>query len=269
MSWKKYLVIPKLIYYAMRAPKTQGQAWDRFWSGIERTGKNGQVLWDEGSEIEFDAVLSQMRTHMDASLPFVDLGCGNGRHTRVLGAHFPKALGLDVSSHAIARAVEETPEAQNTSFRVLDVTGAGVGQRLVEELGEMNIYMRGVLHVLDRRRRAATIQNLKDMLGRRGVAYLTETNIEGNPLDHLEFQGATPTYMPEPLRLCIEAGITPPSHFGERELRTYFPVEEWDVLVSDKTLMHGVKLFAEREIEHIPSFYAIVRPRHGTQPANG
>src|SRR5262249_60351826 len=96
---------------------------------------------------------------------------------------------------------------------------------------------------------------------RRGTAYVVETNIEGDPLDHLEFQGATLTSMPDPLRRCIEAGIRPPTHFGEEQLRTYFPPGEWEIVESGKTAAHGIPLHRGAQLEHIPSFRALLRPR--------
>jgi hypothetical protein len=33
MSWRKYLLIPQLTLYSVRAPRDQAAAWERFWSG--------------------------------------------------------------------------------------------------------------------------------------------------------------------------------------------------------------------------------------------
>src|SRR5262249_31978842 len=97
--------------------------------------------------------------------------------------------------------------------------------------------MRGVLHVLDPQRRAAAVASLRRALGARGRLSSSETNIEGNPLDHLEFQGATATSMPDPLKRCIVAGIRPPAHFGDPERERFFADSAWQTLESGKTIM--------------------------------
>src|SRR5262245_11756515 len=131
MSWRKFTVIPQLMWYGIRAPRDQATAWDRFWGGIHKTGLDGQVLWDAASLVELDAVLGRVKSHFDASLPLVDVGCGNGRFTRALGAGSPKALGVDFSPHAIERARAESSGAANLSFQVLDISAEGAGDELV------------------------------------------------------------------------------------------------------------------------------------------
>jgi SAM-dependent methyltransferase len=260
MSWRKLTVIPQLIWYGLRAPRDQAKAWERYWGGIRRTGLDGEVLWDAASQVELDAVQARMRAHFDPSLPLVDVGCGNGRFTRTLAAVFPRALGIDFSPHAIERARAETGQAGNVSYQVLDISAAGAGDAIRGAVGESNLFVRGVLHVLDPARRAVAVANFQRALGGRGTLYFSETNIEGNPLDHLEFQGATATSMPDPLKRCIAAGIRPPSHFGDAERERFFATTGWKTLESGKTVMHGIPLHEPGRIEDIPSYYAIVRP---------
>jgi SAM-dependent methyltransferase len=261
MALRKFLLIPQLLWYGLRAPRDQGKAWDRFWAGIRRTGAGGEVLWDAASRAELDEVLARVSARMDKSLPVVDAGCGNGRFSRLLAAHFPRVVGIDISPSAVARATEESRGVDNLSFRVLDASSPGVGRELAAELGEVNVFMRGVFHVFDAAQRAAAVGNLGDMMGGRGVVYCAETNYEGDPLDQLVAQGATPTTMPEPLRKCIAAGIKPPRHFGEAQLGEFFPTDRWETLESGPITMHALPLVAKTGFEPIPSFYAIVRRR--------
>ena len=261
MALRKFALIPQLVFYAARAPRDQGKAWDRFWSGIRRTGADGEVLWDAASKEELDAVLARVLPRMDRALPVVDLGCGNGRFARLLAPHFPKVVGIDVSPHAIERAEAESRGIDNVRYRVLDASAEGAGRALSEELGEANVYMRGVFHVFDERQRRSAVSNLRALMGKRGVAYCAETNYTGDPLDQLVAQGATATTMPEPLRKCIAAGIKPPRHFGEGELDEFFPRDQWETLESGPITMHGVPLTTKGRLEQIPGFYAIVRAR--------
>ena len=259
VGFYKYLLIPQLIWYGVRSPRDQGLAWDRFWAGIQRTGADGEVIWDTASTEELDRVRAHALEHMARDLPVIDIGCGNGRFSRLLAGSFPKVLGIDISAHAVRRAEEESGEVDNVTYRVLDASAASAGQRLFEELGEANVFMRGVFHVFDVKQRERAVANLRDIVGRRGTVYFAETNYPGDPLDQLVTQGATATAMPEPLRKCIAAGIKPPRHFGEVQLAALFPPAYWETLKSGPMTMHGVPLTTTGDFEPIPSFYAIVR----------
>jgi 2-polyprenyl-3-methyl-5-hydroxy-6-metoxy-1,4-benzoquinol methylase len=261
MGLRKLLLLPRLIWLGMRAPRDQREVWDRFWSGIQRTGAGGEVLWDAASQAELDAVLARVLPRMDRSLPVVDAGCGNGRFSRALAAHFPRVVGIDISSHAIEKAKAESGGVPNVEYRVMDVSKAGVGRALTQEFGETNVFMRGVFHTFDAGQRTSTVANLAEMLGGRGVLFGLETNYEGDPLDQLVAQGATMTSMPEPVLKCIVAGIKPPRHFGDAELQAFFPSHGWETLESGPLTIHGVPLTGAGEFEAIPGFYAVVRPR--------
>ncbi len=259
VPFSKYLLGPRLIWYGVRSPRDQGLAWDRFWAGIQRTGADGEVLWDAASTDELNGVRAHALEHMAKDLPVVDVGCGNGRFSRLLAGSFPKVLGIDISAHAVRLAAAESIDTDNVTYRVLDASVAGAGQRLLDELGEANVFIRGVFHVFDTEQRERAVANLRDVIGQHGVVYFAETDYAGDPLDQLVAQGATATTMPEPLRKCIAAGIKPPRHFGEAELTALFPPAYWETLESGPTTMHGVPLTAKGDFEPIPSFYAIVR----------
>ena len=261
MDIRKFLVLPQLIWYGMRAPRESARAWERYWSGIRRTGAGGDVLWDAASADEHERVLARILARMDTSLPMVDVGCGNGRFSRLFAAHVPRVLGVDISPAAVEMARAESRGAGNVEYRVLDVSVPGVGRELARELGEVNVFMRGVFHVLDAGQRARVVDNLAEILGRRGAVYCMETNYEGDPLDQLVAQGATMTRLPEPIRKCIAAGIRPPSHFGDAEVREFFPSPAWETLESGPLVIHGLPLTTADEFEPIPGFYAIVRQR--------
>lgn len=261
MGIRKFLVIPQLIWYGVRAPRGQKQAWDRYWSGVRRTGTGGDVLWDAASQDELDRVLARILARMDTSLPMVDTGCGNGRFSRLMAPHFPRVLGIDISSHAVRRAREESRGVENLEFRVLDASVPGVGTALARELGEVNVLMRGVFHVFDDAQRRNAVASLAQMLGRRGTLFGMETNYEGDPLDQLVAQGATMTRLPEPVRRCIASGLKPPSHFGEAEVRTFFPHPAWETVESGPHTIHGLPMTTTAAFEPIPGYYAIVRQR--------
>jgi len=263
LSLRKYLVIPRLLWLSARAPRDPAEAWEAFWQRVRRTGQGGDVIWDVASQQEAEATLERLRAHLDASLPILDVGAGNGRFTRMLARSFPFALGVDVSRAAVERAREESIGVQNIEFRALDMTKPGVGRALARELGEMNAFVRGVLHVLTPDQRKAMIDNIRDALGERGTLHVVESDYEGDELDLLVRQGASATSIAEPLRLCIASGVRPPEHFSEREFEAYFPAARWEAVARGPTFLHTLALTkrAAGAYDELHAYYAIVRPR--------
>jgi SAM-dependent methyltransferase len=265
---QKYLLIPRLIWFGINAPKDQKAAWNRYWSSVKSTGRDGEAHWDAGSEAELGEALDRVRTHMDLSLPILDLGCGNGRHSRLLAKHFPKVLGVDVSPQAIEKAVEETSDREKISYRVLDLAAPGAGKALASELGAMNVYIRGVLHVLDPESRAVMVENIWDLLGEKGMVFLQETNYSGNALNYLSYMGATFTHIPTPLKRALASGIRKPDHFGDRQLKQFFPASRWHTLESGETVIHTVPVRGHTagDFHPVPAFFALVRRRASGGP---
>lgn len=262
MSWRKFLILPRLVALGARAPREQGKAWDLFWSRVRRTGKDGDALWDLGSEEEISGTLERLRAHLDTSLPIVDLGCGNGRLTRALATAFPKAIGVDVSPAAIRRAREESRGVDHVEYRVIDLSTPGAGAVLLRELGPVNAHIRGVLHVMPPEALANAIENARQMLGDKGSLYVVETDFHGDSLDHLEYQGASAGAIPEPLRLCIASGVRPPMHFSEKEMARFFPPSKWTRVAAGATALHTLPMHhrGTRERDELTAYYAVVRP---------
>ena len=86
VSWQKYLLLPQVIWHAVRAPKGEVTTWERYWGDIDRTGEHGEVLWDAGIEPEMRHAREWLLRYADRTLPLVDVGCGNGRRTRALAS---------------------------------------------------------------------------------------------------------------------------------------------------------------------------------------
>ena len=250
-----------MIWLGVRAPRGAVVVWDRFWGAVRDTGVHGDVLWDGGAEAEVGQALGWLLAYADRTLPVVDVGCGNGRHTRALAPHFPRAVGIDLSPLAVERARAESPGATNVTFRALDMGAPGAGDRLAAELGDANVYIRGVLHVIDHRRRVALLRNVRRLLGHRGVLYLLETDFVGGLLDYMERLGARPGALPPPFRRCIEFGLPPPRPFGARQHRVYFPERDWETLASGAAEVHAVPMRTPDRLERIAGFFAVVRPR--------
>jgi SAM-dependent methyltransferase len=246
---------------SLRAPRDQRLAWERYWAEIGSTGPRGQVLWDADVRDELAATVARLRVHADMSLPLVDLGCGNGRQARALAAYAPRVVGIDAAESAVRRAGDESEGVPNAEFRVGGGTDPALGERLHDELGDVNVHLRGLLHLVDDAHRPDVVANLRALVGNRGVVHLSETDVPGDALEYLESRGATPTAMPEVVRRLVVAGVRAPSHFGAGELARFFPADEWCVLVSGPATMYGVPLAERGSLQRIPSHVAVVRGR--------
>lgn len=263
-AFRKYLLVPRLIRLSSGAPKDPQTAWDQYWGKVRSTGADGDVLWDSGNSHEAESYLPKLAL-LDADLPLVDVGCGNGSFTRHFAPHFPHAVGVDYSANAVERARRESQECPTTSFAVADLTAPGawrtVGTALEEAgfSGDANVFIRGVLHVLDRKGRAALAANLLPVVGRRGTVFLAETNFRGTPVDYVSHLGATRHSIPAPLEWAIR-GLPMPGRFGAAQRRKAFPPSDWDLVEEGATNIETRPLSNPGRPDVIPGYFAILRP---------
>lgn len=118
------------------------RAWESFWE--DAPDGPGAVFWDADPSVTAERHLPHFEGHFDPGLPLVDLGCGNGTQTRFLARHYRRVIGVDLAHAAVARARREDPYGE-AAYQRLD--GADPeARRLHDELGDANVYMRGVLH---------------------------------------------------------------------------------------------------------------------------
>lgn len=263
-AFRKYLLVPRLIRLSSGAPKDPQTAWDQYWGKVRSTGADGDVLWDSGNSHEAESYLPKLAL-LDADLPLVDVGCGNGSFTRHFAPHFPHAVGVDYSANAVERARRESHEWPTTSFAVADLTAPGgwrtVGTALEEAgfSGDANVFIRGVLHVLDRKGRAALAANLLPVVGRRGTVFLSETNFRGTPVDYVSHLGATRHSIPAPLEWAIR-GLPMPGRFGAAQRRKAFPASDWDLVEEGAANIETRPLSNPGRPDVIPGYFAILRP---------
>lgn len=268
-SLRRFLVLPRVIWYSARAPRDREQVWDTYWRGIGGGGPHGDVLWDAATDRELGRCRDQAVSHFHPDLPVVDVACGNGTQAVLLADHFPKVVGIDVSAEAIERARQRAEGRTSVSFRVLDVTRPGVGRALAAEIGAANVHIRGLLHVLDDAQRRAVAVNLADVVGGSGVVLLMETAFAGGALGYLERLGARLTEFPQTVARCLRAGLPVPREFDEKQLARSFPAHVWQVLASGTTDLDVVVTSTAGEPATVPAFYAVLRRRTDAVPEPG
>ncbi|BCJ50266.1 hypothetical protein Asp14428_17410 [Actinoplanes sp. NBRC 14428] len=146
--------------------ETDSRSWDTFWRDLAADGDT--ALWDSSAALAAAEHLRRASPHLDTALPLVDLGCGSGRQTREFARRFHRVVGVDVAEPALAIARREHP-APNLEYRRLDVLDPGAVAALAAELGDVNVYLRGVLHQLPPAAQDGAVRAIATLLGTRGA----------------------------------------------------------------------------------------------------
>ncbi|SHG14907.1 class I SAM-dependent methyltransferase [Streptoalloteichus hindustanus] len=155
------------------------EAWERYWRELPTTP--GAAPWDGDATAHVAEHVPLFQPYFEPDLPLLDVGCGNGRQTLFLGTCFPRVIGLDVSATAVERAMAGyVPD--NVEFRQLDLLDNAAVAELADELGDVNIYMRTVLHQLPPEMKPAAAANLARLVGARGHVFALELSPEAGEL---------------------------------------------------------------------------------------
>ncbi len=261
MTWRKFLVLPRVALAGLRPAPPPDRAWEDYWHDVRRTGPEGEVLWDGAGSQELEWWQATTREHLDRSLPLIDVGCGNGRLSRLLTGDFPKVVGVDVSSAAVELAAREAGDDPRLSFRRLDITDGEAAVALAAEVGAANVVVRGVFHVMDRGQRRRAAANIGTILDGRGTVVLGETAFPGDSLAYLEFLGASNGRLPQPVARLIDRRLPRPAYIGADELAESFPPAQWGTVASGPLSIEPVRLPGGPARRTIPGFYAVLRQR--------
>ncbi|MFC7648970.1 class I SAM-dependent methyltransferase [Streptosporangium lutulentum] len=218
------------------------------------------MLWDPDSDSELAAWVSVAVHRMNRALPVVDIGCGNGRFTRAFAAHFPAAIGTDVSASAIAHAVAESEGCPRTAFQTLDATRPEEGAELAEEIGDANVFVRAVLHVLDDAARAGFVETVSELMGDRGVLILLEPAYEESSFGYVGAVGGDRGRATTLVRPLERAGVLHSSRFGDAELERFFDVADgWEHVASGSVELDAVDPESDTASVKVPGYFAVVR----------
>jgi hypothetical protein len=256
-------LVGRVAALSLHRPRRPDRRWDAFWRGVAQGSLREPIIWDAAPgdrNQEIRHHLHTMAALMDTSLPLIDLGCGNGAISHRLTGTFASVLGVDVSPEAVAAAHAVHAHVPDLSFRSLDATEPAAAARLARELGDANVFVRGVFHVLSRRRQARLAASIESLLGTRGRLYLVETNVPGSALSYLRGLGATGDRIPGPLRQAISA-LPKPGHFGAAQRARMFPASRWTLLGEGPTVLKTVPMEPGGPPGSIPAYWAVLAPR--------
>ncbi|WP_406456922.1 class I SAM-dependent methyltransferase [Streptomyces sp. NBC_00876] len=180
------------------------EAWEGFWSAT--SDAPGEAIWDAEPSLSAVPHSELLLPYADASLPVVDLGCGNGTQTRYLATRFARAIGVDLSPSAIGHARRADPEGI-AEYAQLDLVDGDAVRALHERVGDANVYMRAVIHQSEPEARPAVAEAVATLLGERGRGFVAELTPASKAVLQQASQG--PDGPPVKLRRVYDHGLKP------------------------------------------------------------
>ncbi len=227
--------------------------WDQFYASLP-SQRDGRALWDVPPESAVGLDIEQFSGVFAPHLPLVDFGCGTGTQAAYLKRDREQVLGLDVSGKAVAMAAR-TYRIPGLSFLAIDEEDPEWYQRLHRDMGDMNVYVRGVLHQVLEADRPALVRSLKTLMGEEGRLYFIEvaSNIR-------EYFAAGPDRFSElpPIMQRTFLSRLPPSGLSVEDIPDVFPASEFRVLASGGARLYTNIQFRNQQPIHIPAVFGIV-----------
>ncbi|MFF1675542.1 class I SAM-dependent methyltransferase [Streptomyces sp. NPDC058256] len=229
------------------------EAWEGFWR--EAPEQQGAVFWDAEPVLTVGVHLAVFEPRLvDFELPLVDLGCGNGTQTRFLAERFTRLVGADISSAALDHARRADPEG-TVEYRLLDSSEKSEVEALHAELGDTNVYMRGVLHQCEADDRQALVDGIATLLGERGRGFLVELSENARPILMGLAQG--PEGPPPKLRPVLAHGIVP-GEVADAAVPVYLGAAGLTVLASGELPLITTEYTADGTRIELPSTWHVV-----------
>ena len=235
----------------------QLETWERWWTAVD--GTPGEIVWD-ADETDLTADLAVFAGAFDPSLPVIDLGCGNGRQTRFLARHFETVVGTDISPAAVehARAAENPP---NVSYRVLDASSSEQAAQLHGELGDVNVYIRGVIQSLPVASRPRFVEAIALLLGECGALFAKEL-----PPEASVYFGTLVERHGVWAELERVMQLIPPGQITQAELMRLFGADRFEVVTTGDSHIHTVNRLPDGEVIEVPAIFALIRPARALDP---
>ncbi|MDQ3576956.1 MAG: methyltransferase domain-containing protein [Actinomycetota bacterium] len=227
--------------------------WENYWSELPR--ERGLPVWDSDGTVTAVAQLPLFQPTFGQTLPVLDVGCGNGTQTAALAEHFPTVIGLDFAPAAIehARALQV---GTSTQFRQFDLADADAAAEIHRELGDTNIYLRGVLHQMPDDRRPVAAASLATLLGSTGHLFAVELTPSAG-MTIKSALGQSPDAVPK-LQRVFRYGLTPAA-WSEGKLESVLGTAGIDIVDSGDITLHGTDTLPDGSSLDLPMTYLLAR----------
>ncbi|WP_055549195.1 class I SAM-dependent methyltransferase [Streptomyces sp. NBRC 110028] len=236
----------------MSVSESYRRNWESFWRGT--SDAPGEAIWDADPALSAARDVDRLAPHADLSLPIVDLGCGNGTQTRYLATRCGRALGVDLSQAAVAHARRADP-AGTAEFRQLSLTDPAAVRALREDLGDVNVYMRAVIHQSDAPDRRLVAEAVAALIGRRGRGFVTELTEESKAT--LARLAESPGGPPRKLRRVFDHGLKP-ADAGNAEVPDLLAQAGLRILAEGPTALAQTEQWADGSRVELPARWFVV-----------
>lgn len=239
-------------------------AWEGFWN--EATGEPGAVFWDAEPALTAGMHLARYEPLVDdAGLVMLDLGCGNGTQSRFLADRFPRVMGVDLSAAAIdlAHRQQQTtlfgkPPTGELVFRRFDAVDEELVAGLHAEVGDCNIYMRGVLHQTDPQDRQRLVDSIAVLVGERGRAFVVDLAEAAGV--KLALLAQLPSGPPPKLQPVFRHGLVPGA-VADEEVAEYFTTAGLTVFTSGDLPLTTTEYEPDGSRIQLPSKWVVIGRR--------
>ncbi|WP_026424188.1 class I SAM-dependent methyltransferase [Actinokineospora inagensis] len=227
--------------------------WQGFWTDLPH--EQGLAVWDSSPAVTATAQLPLFEQHFAVDLPVLDVGCGNGTQSAALRGHYARVIGLDFAPAAIEHATS-IQAGSGVEFRTFDLADTAAAERLHTELGDTNVYMRGVLHQMPDERRADAALSLRTLLGASGHLFAVElAPAAGETIKDAIDQG--PDSVPK-MRQVFKHNLTPAA-WVDGKLRQVLTGAGLVILDSGAVTLEGTDFLPNGDRLDLPMTYVVAR----------
>lgn len=145
--------------------------WDKFANKdaifyIDTAVKNAEEFWNKGETSIKTYVLPKIQKHRIHTNRCIDFGCGIGRYSFPLAAHFHEVVGVDISEQMLQKAKSIAHEKQISNTRFIHTNDLENLKKPVDFIYSVNVFQ----HIEDQNHIQEILQNLAKLLN--GFAYI-------------------------------------------------------------------------------------------------
>ena len=231
--------------------------WDQYYQRTYNVLKK-KALWDVSPDEAVGADYSVFAPHFLDDLPIIDLGCGTGAQSQFLAQKYNQVVGVDVSPFAISVAKEEVKES-NVAFDTMDATDVGKAREIHSKYGDLNIYMRGVLHQILEADQELFQQTILSLMGQKGKMYCVE--VSDQIRTHFDESNSSFSRLPLRMRQVFISNL-PPIGLSKNNVANYFPKDRFNVLQAEEAKLNTNISYIDGEQIYIPAISVLVEKVH-------
>ncbi|MFJ2112675.1 MULTISPECIES: class I SAM-dependent methyltransferase [unclassified Streptomyces] len=234
-----------------------GPLWEVYWKDLPQ--RDSEAFWDCPPDLGAATHIRLFGPYADPTLPLIDVGCGNGTQTAYLAGHYERVLGVDIAEAALAKA-RQVNGGPRVEYRRLDILDEAAVREFRDELGEVNVYLSGVIHQLTPADRDTCIRSLALLTGGRGTVFAQELTPDSyHYMAHLITTGRHD--LPKLDRVSAYFGIGLQTAAGEAELEAVFTAARFELLAAGSLSMHTTEKLTDGTPLTLPAHYVVARPQ--------